>query len=810
MKFNASHNNLIEIPREFYKHTREIREIDFSNNQIEEINSIFFTHAVKLEKIRLSHNNISKISKNTFVDLNNLELIDLRNNKIMIVDFELPNNRHLKVLYVQNNLIKNVGCDFFLLVKNMTSIYITWANVEVIDTSCLANQFDIVSSSELEGVFNELNETFKFHVSKFSLKNIRLLKIGQNQTKNVKEIIPSLGSFLEEMDLSGNYIGKLNYSSFKKFTTLNRLILSNTHLVDFDFEIFEYSGGWPHNLNQLDISYNKHIILHNIAFIENKRITDINIAENQLNNAMELLKYIKPVSDLKLDLSGNYLEWDEHIFSRFSHMRFLRLSNVNLPNFDVNVFHKYIIKFRGELDISNNNLEGYNFAAISFTLNLLSGFRAANCNIHDASKLLGYFSIQHDKIDLSGNPIGEVKFDTFKILKLHHLNLANANISSFNFRTLEHDKKLYSLNISNNILRKVDLHYLAKGLRQLYLDGNELTELNNLNRSNFPLLTHLSIADNNFSCDYLNETLTMINKEWSDLQLIGNSLHQKHGKKCEVIIETTTEQNKMSTATESVTVTNSTSTTESRVTPTEKTESDSWYINFAIAGFSTTLGVLITLTSSIIYRKCSSRKNHLHKYYEPAVLFKRDAPELPPRNDIPEIQPAQEDNHNQEPVYATVEEQQEYNHLQFNFSAQPIADRNGHYHNTLSQRQDQEGEQNIQPNIQDIADEGDNQNVEPNANIARPYDHLQFEFDPLSIPNTNQHYHNYLLKQRQDQDDDNADEDDDRIANVAQPYDRLQFEFEPMSIPNSNQHYHNYLLKRQAQDVNLQHQDQNV
>lgn len=80
-------------------------------------------------------------------------------------------------------------------------------------------------------------------------------------------------------------------------------------------------------------------------------------------------------------------------------------------------------------------------------------------------------------------------------MELEDLGLNNMNLSYFNFNVLQRQQNLKRLNLSNNHLKGIDLTFLKiESLNELCLEGNDLTEINNLTESCFPDLRKLSIS----------------------------------------------------------------------------------------------------------------------------------------------------------------------------------------------------------------------------------------------------------------------------------------------------------------------------
>lgn len=97
-------------------------------------------------------------------------------------------------------------------------------------------------------------------------------------------------------------------------------------------------------------------------------------------------------------------------------------------------------------------------------------------------------------------------FESFD--NLEYLSLRNTSLSNIQYGTFYHQQQLRYLDISNNDLKKINfstLHWNLGQLERLHLDGNDLNDLSNLTRANYPSLKYVSIDNNNFDCDYLSD-----------------------------------------------------------------------------------------------------------------------------------------------------------------------------------------------------------------------------------------------------------------------------------------------------------------
>lgn len=338
--------------------------------------------------------------------------------------------------------------------------------------------------------------------------------------------MPYLTAIVTNLNLSGNYVGNVNITTFGLFARLMILSLSDTMLSNFDFRVIQQNR----KLKSLDLSNNGLKYIDKIRYlVQFDSLTNLNVAGNCLNNTQELIENLRSPIEI-IDLSGNPVgPLNATTFERLSSLETLKLHNTQLSITNFDAFGPLFNL--SNLDISHNNLTLVNVSEFTMfaKLSQLIKLNIAYCQLRNVSDVIRTIGSTIKELDVSGNSIETLHANTFQMLNhLEYLNLSNANILHFNFFQLNNLTNLQILDVSYNKLQYANFEQLPRGLKNLYLEGNDLTEIEKITTSQFPLLESLSISKNQFSCLTLRKFIPHRKK----LYLIGNALDQKHGKYC--------------------------------------------------------------------------------------------------------------------------------------------------------------------------------------------------------------------------------------------------------------------------------------
>lgn len=281
-QFNISGNRVQSVGELITKLGTTIETLDASLNYFTKnlLNGDIFRKLINLKYLSLSHTEISIIYYDTFSTLVEMMTLDLSGNSITSLDANLfRNNSKMKVLHLQYNPLTRIDCNILLPLKNSVSVDITWDAVIELDTSCLMNLLQINLNNEVTfraiGSNAELNCTIK------NFKTLKNIRFAGNKLQNIPKLIDELGPWIESLDISSNFVGELNTTTFEKLNNLHHLNLSNTQLLNFGFSTFYHQN----KLKSLDISFN-HLreVDFTLLFRNFKNLEILNLEGNDLTN----------------------------------------------------------------------------------------------------------------------------------------------------------------------------------------------------------------------------------------------------------------------------------------------------------------------------------------------------------------------------------------------------------------------------------------------------------------------------------------------------------------------------------------------
>lgn len=229
--FIASHNWLNKLPTEMFDKNVHLAEIDFSYNKLSELHATSFKSVLNLSKLNFSHNQIFYVNNEAFSQLGQLKILDLSFNKIGTIGHGIfEHNPKLEMVRLEMNSMYRFNESVLELAVNSVTLSISCENVKELDLTSMSSSFKI----ELDGFENVVN----FSLSKGNsiscrrddFRHMYYFNVSGNHLRHLHEFIKFLESPLETIDLSENFLGFVDNSTFNRFEHVRFLNLSHTNL----------------------------------------------------------------------------------------------------------------------------------------------------------------------------------------------------------------------------------------------------------------------------------------------------------------------------------------------------------------------------------------------------------------------------------------------------------------------------------------------------------------------------------------------------------------------------------------------------
>lgn len=340
-------------------------------------------------------------------------------------------------------------------------------------------------------------------------KNLVTLIASHNQLTEIPSTLFDDARGISVVDMSFNKINRIDPMAFNTDNNITLLNLSSNLISEIDNQTFTKLS----RLETLDLSFN---LMENIPdglFDELNRLRHLNLGNNMFKR-VECSVFANLMNLKTLDLTRNKLQVfnGECLHSEELITLFVESNELNSLNLSGNI---------SEINASTNNITKM---SIEGDLENMTVFNTSNNKIENILHLIKQFSSTLRILDVSDSVIGKLNVSTFEPFdNLEYLSLRNTSLSNIQYGTFHHQQQLRYLDISNNDLKKINfgiLHWNSAQLERLHLDGNDLDDLSNLTRANYPSLKYVSIDNNNFDCDYLSDIQRQLRKD--EISVVSN------------------------------------------------------------------------------------------------------------------------------------------------------------------------------------------------------------------------------------------------------------------------------------------------
>lgn len=523
IKIDASHNQLTEVSSKFFKRISDLHEIDTSFNQFKSIDLYSFKGFSDLRKINMSKNHIRTVHEKAFASLGKLKIVDLSYNEIHSVLMYRFNSEFIVDLHLENNPITEFSCNMTPMMTGV-SLFISWSNIEVLNIDCKGDRFRVVNSGKPSGIFRGPDGIYEMNCDDQSFINMKVMWIFySNLVENISEMLSCFSSTLEELQISENFVGKINETVFQRFTNLTFIGFDDTQLLEFDFNIIRSK-----HLKEFYISSNSLVQLKGLSAMKAfENLTEFHADNNGWKNSHQIIQNIPSEHLHTLNLMHNYIGAVNDLnFQRFANLKHLWLKNTSLLLSNYDPFEA--LTLLNDLNISNNNFSNFNFSILRNTLMKLNTLNVANCQIEDISNIVLNTGKPLKYLNLSGNSGKVINDGNFLfsdlLTNLRILNLSNMNISIFSFLKLVHQEELHELNLSKNRLNILSLMFKPQKLKDLDVSNNLLKEINYIEW--YPSLI-LNISNNCFGSHYVRFVKSITNQNFPQ-----NDYRQENQSQC--------------------------------------------------------------------------------------------------------------------------------------------------------------------------------------------------------------------------------------------------------------------------------------
>lgn len=317
------HGNRLRNPLDLIKMLGEsLRALGLNGNSLGLLDESAFRGLNNINRLYLNETNLKFAASNPFKDLHGLTALDISYNNLTTLNVTLfaetlkylerftamanhfgntleiidSLGSALKFLYLSQNFIGSLNDTTFDHLEHLMDLNLS---------DCHLQHFDVNPHDSLSQIDLSRNNLKRLNVTRLSkvLDGLYGFYAADNQFENTAEIIEHLGSnLMNDLDLSGSYVGKVNETTFKRFDSLMSLTLRRTNLSISDMKPFE---SLAKSLQRLDISNNN---LLNLDFSTTKQMEflEINLSGNQLTQLNGLTEQSYP-NLKKLHITNNQL-----------------------------------------------------------------------------------------------------------------------------------------------------------------------------------------------------------------------------------------------------------------------------------------------------------------------------------------------------------------------------------------------------------------------------------------------------------------------------------------------------------------------
>uniref|UniRef100_A0A914HXV5 Chaoptin n=1 Tax=Globodera rostochiensis TaxID=31243 RepID=A0A914HXV5_GLORO len=469
-------NRISRLPEGAFDGFRRFERLDLSHNQINSISEKAFQAVESVSELDLGSNALLQIPQNAFLRFaNSLRRLNLEQNKLGELPKALQPLISLQQLNLNGNRIRTLDANALARFR---------ANLS--ELSLAKNMLGRIPSEGIQGMVS---------LRSLDLSDNAIESVGKMAFGSFDGLSPSGVSSLQRLSLAGNRIRELtNPGAFIYLSNLIRLDLSHNRIARLTKDVFERLD----SLEWLSLDYNK--------MLEFPRNT------------------LSPLNRLKhLSMEANLLQMlPNYAFQWLVHLQWLSLAKNRLSSINAKMFHSTsAIQIRW-LNLANNRISRMETAAFQNLPNLerlyLSHNRLTTLHTQILSSLknLRQLSLAHNNINttqesafanlphleeltLAHNRLRTIKEGVFhKVPSLARLDLSHNRIEAFDLDFLGASQvyQLRALDLSFNVIRKLEIQSAKYSLRSLDLHNNQLEFVHGQMFQGFEQLRSVDLSQN--------------------------------------------------------------------------------------------------------------------------------------------------------------------------------------------------------------------------------------------------------------------------------------------------------------------------
>lgn len=300
-KLHLDHNRIEEMPSETFRYLTELEYLSLKDNMIPILVPRLFRMLAKLSELNLSDNPLVELNPEVFKDIQGLKVLKCRKCQLKMINTQLYHFLSgLQYLDLGENNFKYLMADEFRDLRKLQVLKYDGNQIPVVLEMTFINQTHL---KELTFARNRLAMvTTAAFVNLTQLKSLNL-SFNKLDKLDVLSIQPMAES-LQELDISGNYIGIDDISFIlQALPNIADIRLSNLNLAELPPTLFANNK----HLRSLNLAGNKFTSFPFDALSLTPYLNELNMTRNHLKGLDD--KSLQRMEDVyKIHLEGN--PWD--------------------------------------------------------------------------------------------------------------------------------------------------------------------------------------------------------------------------------------------------------------------------------------------------------------------------------------------------------------------------------------------------------------------------------------------------------------------------------------------------------------------